>query len=76
MYGGEEEFSLQQRQQTYLPRQTGWPRSAPPGLRPIGGNVFGGGGGPSMSNAVGGYNDILAAQRLWSSFVMGLNGGR
>ena len=50
-------------------------------FRPIGGNVFGGnpfgqGGVPSMSNAVGGYNDILAAQRLWTSFVSGLNGGR
>jgi hypothetical protein len=25
---------------------------------------------------VGGYSDILAAQRLWSSFLMGVNGGR
>ena len=50
-------------------------------FRPIGGNVFGGnpfgqGGVPSMSNAMGGYNDILATQRLRSSFVSGLNGGR
>ena len=86
MYGGDEEFSLQQRQQSYLPLQGGWPRSAPLGLRPIGmqqptfnlfgGNVFGGGGGPSMRNAPTGYSDILAAQPLWSSFVSGMNGGR
>ena len=31
-YGGPDELSLQQRQQSFLPRQTGWPRSAPPGL--------------------------------------------
>jgi len=42
MYGGDEEFSLHQRQQSYLPRQTGWLPAAPRGLRPIGGNVFGG----------------------------------
>ena len=80
MYGGDEEFSLQQRRQTYLPRQAGWPRSAPPGLRLIGGNVFGGSPfgaqPPGYGGSVGGYSDILAAQRLWSSFVSGLNGGR
>jgi hypothetical protein len=67
MYGGDdEEFSLQQRQQSYLPLQGGWPRSAPLGLRPIGmqqptfnlfgGNLFGGGGGPSMRNTPAGYS--------------------
>ena len=85
-YGSDEEYSLQGRMQSYQPSQAGWPRAAPPGLRPIGmqqpafnlfgGNVFGGGGGPSMRNAPTGYSDILAAQPLWSSFVSGMNGGR
>jgi hypothetical protein len=79
MYGGDEEFSFQQRQQIYLPRQAGWPPAAPCGLRPIGGNVFGGFGaqplGYRIGGGVGGYSDILAAQRLRSSFVSGLNGG-
>jgi hypothetical protein len=80
MYGGDEEFSLHQRQQTYLPRQTGWPPATPRGLRPIGGNLFGGGSpfgartpGDRIGGGVGGYSDILAAQRLWSSFITGLN---
>jgi hypothetical protein len=42
----------------------------------FGGNVFDGVGGPSMRNAPAGYSDILAAQRLWSSFLMGMNEGR
>jgi hypothetical protein len=75
MYGGDEEYSLQQRQQSYLPRQAGWPRSAPPGPRPIGGNVFGGnlfGAQPPgySGSAISGYNDIFA------QFMMRLNGGR
>jgi len=75
-YGGPDEFSLQQRRQSYLPRQAGWPPAAPRGLRPIGGNVFGAHTpGYRTSGSVGGYNDVLAAQRLWSSFVMGMNGG-
>ena len=83
-YGGDEEYSPQ-RQQSYLPTRGAWPVAAPRGLRPIGGNVFGGspfggnvfggGGGPPMRNTRAGYSDILAAQRLWSSFVSGLNGG-
>jgi hypothetical protein len=82
-YGGDEEYS-QQRQLTYQPTRGAWPPAAPRGLRPIGmqqptfnlfgGNVFGGGGGPSMRNAPAGYSE-LAAQRLWSSFVRGMNGG-
>jgi hypothetical protein len=86
-YGGADEYSLGQQQQSFMPRQQGGPPAAPRGLRPIGGsvfgggnlfggNVFGGGGGPSMRNTPAGYSDILAAQRLWSSFVSGLNGGR
>ena len=38
-YGGDEEYSLQERTQSYQPRQGGWPAYAPPGLRPIGGDV-------------------------------------
>jgi hypothetical protein len=80
-YGGDEEYSLQQRQLTYQPIRGAWPAAAPRGLRPIGGNVFGGnpfGTQPPgySGNAPAGYSDILAAQRLWSSFVSGLNGGR
>ena len=80
-YGSPDEYSLQQRQLTYQPIRGAWPAAAPRGLRPIGGNVFGGNafggvGGPSMRNTPAGYSDILAAQRLWSSFVSGLNGGR
>ena len=85
-YGSPDEYSLQQRQLTYQPTRGAWPVAAPRGLRPIGmqqptfnlfgGNVFGGGGGPSMRNAPAGYSDILAAQRLWSSFLMGMNEGR
>jgi hypothetical protein len=41
-YGSPDEYSLQQRQQSYLPIRGAWPAAAPPGLRPIGGNVFGG----------------------------------
>jgi hypothetical protein len=80
-YGGDEEYSPQ-RQQSYLPTRGAWPVAAPRGLRPIGGNVFGGSpfGAPTpgyrIGGGVGGYSDILAAQRLWSSFVSGLNGGR
>ena len=40
-YGGDEEYS-QQRQLTYQPTRGAWPAAAPRGLRPIGGNVFGG----------------------------------
>ena len=79
-YGSPDEYTLQQRQQSYLPRQAGWLPAAPRGLRPIGGNVFGGNSfgahTPGYSGSVGGYSDILAAQRLWSSFVSGFNGGR
>jgi hypothetical protein len=86
-YGGPDEYSLQQRQLTYQPTRGAWPTAAPRGLRPIGMqqptfNVFGGGGvnnayplGPSMRNTPAGYSDILAAQRLWSSFLTGMNGG-
>ena len=81
LYGSPDEYSLQQRQLTYQPTRGAWPVAAPRGLRPIGGNVFGGNafggvGGPSMRNTPAGYSDILAAQRRWSSFVSGLNGGR
>ena len=73
-YGSPDEYSLQQRQQSYLPRQTGWPPAAPRGLRPIGGSVFGGNlfgaHTPGYSGSVvAGYNDILA------QFMMRLNGG-
>ena len=77
-YGGEDEYSPQ-RQLT--PTRGAWPAAAPRGLRPIGGNVFGGNPfgaqrpGYRIGGGVGGYSDILAAQRLWSSFVMGMNGG-
>jgi hypothetical protein len=79
-YGGEDEYSPQ-RQLTYQPIRGAWPPAAPRGLRPIGGNVFGGnpfGAQPPgySGSAVTGYNDILAAQRLWSSFLMGMNRGR
>ena len=80
-YGGDEEYSPQ-RQQSYLPTRGAWPVAAPRGLRPIGGNAFGGNlygaqpPGYRIGGGVGGYSDILAAQRLWSSFVSGLNGGR
>jgi hypothetical protein len=76
-YGGDDEYSPQ-RQLTYQPTRGAWPAAAPRGLRPIGGNVFGGDPfgvpGYGISGGVGGYSD-LAAQRLWSSFVMGMNGG-
>jgi hypothetical protein len=81
-YGGPDEYSLQQRQLTYQPIRGAWPAAAPRGLRPIGGSVFGGGvsgaqrTGYRIGGGAGGYSDILAAQRLWSSFVSGLNGGR
>ena len=78
-YGSPDEYSLQQRQQSYQPTRGAWPAAAPRGLRPIGGNVFGGFGaqplGYRIGGGVGGYSDILAAQRLRSSFVSGLNGG-
>ena len=79
-YGGEDEYSPQ-RQLTYQPTRGAWPPAAPRGLRPIGGNVFGGNPfgaqppGYRIGGGVGGYSDILAAQRLRSSFVSGLNGG-
>jgi hypothetical protein len=65
MYGRDDEFSLQQRQQSFLPRQAGWLPAAPRGLRPIGGNLFGGNlfgaHTPGYSgSAVAGYNDIFA----------------
>jgi hypothetical protein len=41
----------------------------------FGSNAFGGGGGPSMRTTPAGYSDILAAQRLWSSLLTGVNGG-
>jgi hypothetical protein len=69
-YGSTDEYSLQQRQQSYLPTRGAWPPAAPRGLRPIGmqqptfnlfgGNVFGGGGGPSMRNAPVGYTALRA----------------
>jgi hypothetical protein len=68
-YGGPDDFSIQQRQQSFLPRQAGWLPAAPRGLRPIGGNVFGGSPfgaqppGYRIGGGVGGYNDVLAAQR-------------
>jgi hypothetical protein len=73
-YGGEEEYSLQQRQQSYLPTRGAWPPAAPRGLRSIGGNVFGGnpfGAQPPgySGSAISGYNDIFA------QFMMRLNGG-
>jgi hypothetical protein len=80
-YGGPDEFSLQQRQLTYQPTRGAWSPAAPRGLRPIRGNVFGGSPfgaqppGYRIGGGVGGYSDILAAQRLWSSFVSGMNGG-
>jgi hypothetical protein len=85
-YGGDEEYSPQ-RQLTYQPTRGAWPAAAPRGLRPIGmqqpafnlfggNNLYGQRGGPSMRNAPGGHSDILAAQRLWSSFLRGMNGGR
>jgi hypothetical protein len=81
-YGSPDEYSLQQRQQSYLPIRGAWTPAAPRGLRPIGmqqptfnlgGNAFG--GGPSMRTTPAGYSDILASQRLWSSFLTGTNGG-
>src|SRR6516164_7972559 len=76
-YGSPDEYSLQQRQLTYQPTMGTWPPAAPRGLRPIGGNPFGARTpGYRIGGGVGGYSDILAAQRLWSSFVSGLNGGR
>jgi hypothetical protein len=75
-YGSPDEYSLQQRQLTYQPTRGAWPPAAPRGLRPIGGNVFGGSPfgaaqPPGYSgSAVAGYNDLLA------QFMMRLNGGR
>jgi hypothetical protein len=72
-YGGDEEYSLQQRQQTYQPTRGAWPPAAPRGLRPIGSNVFGGNPfgaqRPGYSgSAVAGYNDLL------TQFMTRLNG--
>ena len=73
-YGSPDEYSLQQRQQSYLPTRGAWPPAAPRGLRPIGGNVFGGNPfgaqRPGYSgSAISGYNEIL------TQFMMRLNGG-
>jgi hypothetical protein len=42
----------------------------------FGGNLFGAQPLGYSGSAVGGYSDILSAQQLWSSFLMGMNGGR
>jgi hypothetical protein len=73
-YGSPDEYSLQQRQQSYQPTRGAWPAAAPRGLRPIGGNLFGGNpfGAqlPGYSgSAVSGYNDLL------TQFMTRLNGG-
>ena len=71
-YGSPDEYSLQQRQQTYQPRQTFMP-----GLRPLmpqqaTPSLFGEGGGPVMRKAAGGYNSMLTRQQ-WSSLVTGFH---
>jgi hypothetical protein len=68
-YGGPDEYSLQQRQQSYQPTRGVWPPAAPRGLRPIGGNVFGAQPSGYSGSAIAGYNDILA------QFMTRLNGG-
>jgi hypothetical protein len=78
-YGGSDEYSLQQRQLTYQPTRGAWPPAAPRGLRPIGGNVFGGVRNSTVSfaaqppgysgSAITGYNDLLTQS------LMGMNGG-
>ena len=72
-YGGEDEYSPQ-RQLTYQPTRGAWPPAAPRGLRPIGGNVFGGSPfgaqRPGYSgSAIAGCNDLL------TQFMTRLNGG-
>jgi hypothetical protein len=73
-YGSPDEYSLQQRQLTWQPTRGAWPAAAPRGLRPIGGNMFGGSPfgaqRPGYSgSAIAGYNDLLA------QFMTRLNGG-